>query len=154
MDMRPSAHQQELRDRAYELAAKRFAPRAAEYDREAAFPIEDYADLRTSGLLALGVPEQYGGLGADFETYCLVAEQLARGNASTALTYNMHANTMLMMGPLIKDLELPPEVLQSYREVLLEVHRSRRGGGRPDPHFYEYFTSEGTEAMPVYRLRR
>lgn len=51
-------------------------------------------------------------------------------------------------------LELPPEVLQSYREVLLEVHRSRRGGGRPDPHFYEYFTSEGREAMPVYRLRR
>ena len=113
MDMRPSFHQQVLRDRAYKLAVERFAPRAAEYDREASFPIEDYVDLRTSELLSLCVPEQYGGAGADFETYCPVAEQLARGNASTALTYNMHAIPMLMMGPLIKDLELPPEVRPS-----------------------------------------
>jgi alkylation response protein AidB-like acyl-CoA dehydrogenase len=38
--------------------------------------------------LGLCVPERYGGLGADYETYCLVAEQLAQGNASTALTFN------------------------------------------------------------------
>src|SRR3712207_5912867 len=93
MDMRPSPRQQALMDRAYKLAVERFAPRADRYDREASFPFEDYADLRDSGLLALCVPERYGGLGADFETYCLVAEQIARGNASTALTYNMHALT-------------------------------------------------------------
>src|SRR5262245_13228864 len=110
MDLRPSARQQELIDRAYALASERFAPRAARYDREASFPFEDYADLHASGLLALCVPEHYGGLGADFETYCLVSEQLARGNAATALTFNMHALTMLMMGHFIKDLELAPEV--------------------------------------------
>ena len=117
MDMRPSLRQQSLMDRAYKLAVERFAPRAAESDREAAFPIEDYADLHSSGLLALCVPEQYGGLGADFETYCLVSEQLARGNASTALTYNMHASTMLMMSEVIKDLEMPPDVRQRHQEL-------------------------------------
>jgi alkylation response protein AidB-like acyl-CoA dehydrogenase len=40
--------------------------------------------------------ERYGGLGADYETYCLVAEELAQGNASTAVTFNEHCLTMLM----------------------------------------------------------
>ena len=117
MDMRPSLRQQELVDRARQLAVERFAPRAAGYDREAAFPSEDYNDLRTSGLLGLCVPEQHGGLGANFETYCLVAEQLAQGNASTSLTYNMHSLTVLMMGHFLKDLELAPELRRKHEEL-------------------------------------
>jgi alkylation response protein AidB-like acyl-CoA dehydrogenase len=123
MDMRASPRQQELMDRAYKLAMQRFAPRAAKHDREASFPLDDYADLHASGLLALCVPEKYGGLGADFETYCLVAEQIARGNASTALTYNMHALTMLMMGHLIRDLNLPSEVRARHEELSAQRYR-------------------------------
>jgi alkylation response protein AidB-like acyl-CoA dehydrogenase len=123
MDMRPSSRQQELMERAYTLAMERFAPRAAKHDREASFPCEDYADLHASGLLALCVPEPYGGLGADFETYCLVAEQIARGNASTALTYNMHALTMMMMGSLIKDLDLPPDVRARHEQLSAQRYR-------------------------------
>ncbi len=117
MDMRPSPRQQELVNLAYKLAVERFAPRAAEYDREAAFPAEDYADLRKSGLLALCVPEEHGGLGAGFETYCLVAEQLARGNASTALTFNMHSLSMLMMAAPIWELGLSPEAYQRHQDL-------------------------------------
>jgi alkylation response protein AidB-like acyl-CoA dehydrogenase len=117
MDMQPSPRQREVMERAYKLAVERFAPRAVKHDREASFPMEDYADLHASGLLALCVPELYGGLGADFETYCLVAEQIARGNASTALTYNMHALTMLMMGPLMQGIELPPEVGERHKAL-------------------------------------
>ncbi|MCH8279763.1 MAG: acyl-CoA/acyl-ACP dehydrogenase [Chloroflexi bacterium] len=117
MDMRPSPRQQELVNIAYKLAVERFAPRAAKYDREAAFPAEDYADLRASGLLALCVPEEHGGLGAGFETYCLVAEQLARGNASTALTFNMHSLSMLMMAAPIRELGLSPEVYRRHQDL-------------------------------------
>ena len=123
MDMRPSLQQQALVEQAYKLAVERFAPRAAASDREAVFPTEDYADLHSSGLLALCVPEQYGGLGGGFETYCLVSEQLAQGNASTALTYNMHASTMLMMGEVVKDLEMPPEVRQRHEELSARRYR-------------------------------
>jgi alkylation response protein AidB-like acyl-CoA dehydrogenase len=113
-------------DRAGQLAVERFAPRAAQHDRDASFPFDDYADLRDAGLLALCVPERCGGGGADFETYCLVAEQIARGHASTALTYNMHSLTMLMMGHFTQDFDLPPAVrerhealsAQRYREVV------------------------------------
>ena len=126
MDLRPSPSQQALIDRTYTLAVERFAPRADRHDREASFPFDDYADLHAAGLLGLCVPERYGGLGADMETYCLVSEQIARGNAATALTYNMHALTMLMMGPFMADLQLPPAVQerheglseQRYREVI------------------------------------
>ncbi|MCH8298586.1 MAG: acyl-CoA/acyl-ACP dehydrogenase [Chloroflexi bacterium] len=123
MDLRPSARQQELMDLAYQLAVERFAPRAADLDRDAAFPAEDYQDLRSSGLLALCVPEEYGGRGADFETYCLVAEQLAQGNAATALTFNMHCLTMLMMGPLMDGLELPPEVRERHQDLSARRYR-------------------------------
>jgi alkylation response protein AidB-like acyl-CoA dehydrogenase len=123
MDMRPSHRQQELMARAHHLAVERFAPRAAQHDREASFPMADYHDLREAGLLALCIPERCGGLGADFETYCLVAEQLARGNASTALTYNMHALTLLMMGYFMQDVDLPSKVRQRHEELSAQRYR-------------------------------
>src|SRR5580704_16619687 len=98
MNLQPSSRQRELIDLVRRLARERFAQRADRHDRDASFPFDDYADMRAEGLLGLCVPERYGGLGADYETYCLVAEQLAQGNASTALTFNMHCLTMLMMG--------------------------------------------------------
>ena len=117
MDLRPSPRQQELIDRAYALASERFAPRAARHDREASFPFDDYADLRAAGFLGLCVPERYGGLGADYETYCLVAEQLAQGNGSTSLTFNMHCLTMLMMGVLADDMPLPPAARERHEKL-------------------------------------
>ena len=72
------------------------AARAERYDREASFPHENFADLRSAGFLALCIPEEHGGLGADFTTYALVSEELGRHCGSTALTFNMHTATMLL----------------------------------------------------------
>ncbi|HZT87091.1 MAG TPA: acyl-CoA dehydrogenase family protein [Stellaceae bacterium] len=126
MRVQPSSRQRELIALAGGLARERFAPRAERHDRDATFPFDDYADLRRAGLLGLCVPERYGGLGADFETYCLVAEQIAQGHASTALTFNMHCLTMLMMGPIADAMAMPPAVRErheqrraaKYREVI------------------------------------
>ena len=41
-----TARQRELVALAAELGSTRFAPRAAEHDREASFPVENYRDLR------------------------------------------------------------------------------------------------------------
>jgi len=117
MDLRPTARQADLMDRARALARERFAPRAERHDREASFPFDDYADLRAAGFLGLCVPERYGGLGADYETYCLVAEQLAQGNGSTSLTFNMHCLTMLMMGVLADDMPLPPAARERHEKL-------------------------------------
>ncbi len=121
MDLRPSARQQELMDRARELAMARFANRAAETDKHATFPFEDFDDLRDAGFLGLCVPEAFGGLGADFETYCLVSSEIAKGNGSTALCFNMHCLTMLMMGELSEPIEMSAE--QRMRHEALSTQK-------------------------------
>jgi alkylation response protein AidB-like acyl-CoA dehydrogenase len=117
MDLEPSPRQRELIAVARGLAQERFAPRADRHDREASFPFDDYADLRAEGFLSLCVPERYDGLGADYETYCLVAEQLAQGNASTALTFNMHCLSMLMMGPIADSMPMSPAVRERHEKL-------------------------------------
>ena len=117
MNLDPTPAQQELIALARSLAHERFAPRAERHDREASFPFDDYDDLAPSGLLGLCVPERYGGLGADYETYCLVAEQLAQGNASTALTFNMHCLTMLMMGPIADAMPMSPAARERHEKL-------------------------------------
>lgn len=67
-----------------------FAPRAAKYDREGSFPVENFDDLKKAGLLGIMIPVEHGGMGADFLTYTKALEQLAIGDASTGLTFNMH----------------------------------------------------------------
>ncbi len=70
--------------------AEKFRERSARYDREGSFPVENFADIKQAGLLGITVPREFGGLGADFLTYTMALEQLARGDGSTALTFNMH----------------------------------------------------------------
>jgi alkylation response protein AidB-like acyl-CoA dehydrogenase len=67
-----------------------FKMRAARYDREGSFPVENFDELKQAGLLGIMVPESKGGLGANFLTYSRALEQLAMGDAATALTFNMH----------------------------------------------------------------
>ena len=82
--------------------------RAFTVDREAVFPFENWADLREAGFLGLCVPAEHGGMGADFVGYALVAEELARHCAATALTFNMHVATTLLAGQIADDLTLEP----------------------------------------------
>ncbi|MCZ6605600.1 MAG: acyl-CoA/acyl-ACP dehydrogenase [Alphaproteobacteria bacterium] len=67
-----------------------FAARAAGFDETNRFPSENYDDLRSAGLLALTVPKEYGGIGADPVAYVAVLVEISKGCASTGLTFNMH----------------------------------------------------------------
>lgn len=89
---------EELIEVARWLGDNRFQQRADAYDREARFPTENYEDLFKAGFLALTIPKDDGGLGADFETYCRVSAELGRWCGATALTLNMHAQTMFWTG--------------------------------------------------------
>ncbi len=84
-----------------------FRERAVDYDRQARFPTENWNDLATAGLLGVCIPTEHGGLGGDFIAYGLVAEELGRHCATTALTFNMHVATTLLVGQIADDLELP-----------------------------------------------
>ena len=58
-----------------QLAAE-FAPRAAEHDRDNTFPFENFDRLRETGYLALTVPEEFGGGGANPLEFALAQERL------------------------------------------------------------------------------
>jgi alkylation response protein AidB-like acyl-CoA dehydrogenase len=104
-----TAKQKQLVELAASLGRDKFAARAARYDSEASFPFENYADLRAAGLLALCVPEHYGGIGADFFTYCVVAAEIGRHCGATALTFNMHVCSCLWTGALADELDMTLE---------------------------------------------
>jgi len=84
-----TAEQQALVTLAQRLAT-RCAARAAQHDRDASFPFDDFADLRREGYLTLAIPAELGGRGISIYDFCLVQEQLARGAGPTALAANMH----------------------------------------------------------------
>lgn len=111
--------QTELCERARELAASRFAPRAAALDREARFPTENFRDLHEHGLLGICVPGEHGGLGADYFSYCLAAAEIGRFCGATALTFNMHVSSCLWTGALADDLPMD--------EAHRQAHETRRG---------------------------
>jgi alkylation response protein AidB-like acyl-CoA dehydrogenase len=73
-----------------ETLADEFRARAAELDRSAAFPTENYRRMRESGYLRAAVPAEFGGLGAGLSAMSRAQQALARGCASTALAVNMH----------------------------------------------------------------
>ena len=64
--------------------------RAAQHDRDASFPFENFAELHRAGYLALTLPAAVGGRGISIYEFCLVQEQLAQGCGATALAANMH----------------------------------------------------------------
>ena len=125
--------QRELVGRMAELGPA-FERRAAQYDREASFPYENFADLRDAGFYGLCVPTRHGGLGADFVTYALVAEELGRHCGATALTFNMHTATCLLAGPVADELGLAGDdlaLLDARRKLLFDGVID--GGHAPQP---------------------
>src|SRR5438067_3054885 len=95
-----------LIDRARCFGARVLAPRAAQHDRDATFPIENFRDMHPEGLLRICVPKEHGGLGASFRTYCLAAAELGRYCGATALSWNMHVCSTLWSGALADDLPM------------------------------------------------
>lgn len=87
-----SDEQKAIRQTVREFAVERVAPRAEEMDREEAFPYDLVKEMAELGLMGLPFPEQYGGAGADTVSYALAVMELARVDASTAITMAAHVS--------------------------------------------------------------
>src|SRR3989454_12394718 len=86
MDFDLTAEQQEFRRTVREFAEEVIAPRAEEMDRLQELPLDIVKQMGTMGLFGLPFPEEYGGQGADFLTFCIAVEELARVDSSMAIT--------------------------------------------------------------------
>lgn len=91
--------QQRWRDLARDFAQSAIRPRAEQLDRDQQFPYDLIAELARLGLMGLTVPEEYGGSGGDFISYCLAIEELSRADVSVGIT--MEAHVSLGCAPLV-----------------------------------------------------
>ncbi|RJP59852.1 MAG: acyl-CoA dehydrogenase [Deltaproteobacteria bacterium] len=71
-----------IRDVTRRMALEKIAPRAAEIDETDEFPWDIVELYKQNGTLKLVLPDEYGGVGADTTTLCLVMEEIARVSAS------------------------------------------------------------------------
>jgi len=78
--------QRAFRDVMRSFVDEQVAPYAAQHDRDQTFPQESFDASVKMELPALQMPEAYGGVGADMVTQAIMAEELARGCASTSVT--------------------------------------------------------------------
>ncbi|HKV02512.1 MAG TPA: acyl-CoA dehydrogenase family protein [Ktedonobacteraceae bacterium] len=113
MDFSLNEEQSAIRETCREFAEQEIKPLAEEMDRTGAFPYELIRKMGELGLLGLPFPEEYGGAGADFLSYCLAMEEISRGDVSVGIT--MEAHTSLGASPFFlygskeqKERYLPP----------------------------------------------
>ncbi len=89
--IRFSAEQEEFRKAVARFVDAEVVPVADAIDERGEFPRALFARLGALGYLGLRYPAAYGGADADTVTYCLFAEELARGSLSLAAAAAMQS---------------------------------------------------------------
>lgn len=90
--LRDTGTQAEIRRTVREFAAAEILPFAAEWDEEERFPEEVVRKLGELGFLGPIFPEEYGGAGFGYADYAVLVEELARADASVAITVAAHVS--------------------------------------------------------------
>jgi alkylation response protein AidB-like acyl-CoA dehydrogenase len=101
VQLSPNELQRAVRDTARRFARDRIAPVAAENDRLRRFPADLVRGLGELGLLAVNVPEAYGGSGAGAVAYALALMEVAAADCATSVTMavtNMVGETIARFG--------------------------------------------------------
>jgi alkylation response protein AidB-like acyl-CoA dehydrogenase len=82
MDLSLSEEQAAVRRLAAEFVDREITPYARDWDRAERVDLGVVKRLGALGFLGLTVPEEYGGSGGDHLSYCLVLEELGRGDSA------------------------------------------------------------------------
>ena len=81
-----------LRESVRDFARDRIAPRAAQIDRDNAFPRDLWPEMGRLGLHGITVEEEFGGSGLGYLHHCVAMEEISRASASVGLSYGAHSN--------------------------------------------------------------
>ncbi|MEV0959915.1 acyl-CoA dehydrogenase family protein [Streptomyces sp. NPDC049951] len=82
MNLELSEEQDAVRQLAEDFVAREITPHVVEWDRAESVDKAIVEKLGALGFLGLTIPEEYGGSGGDHLAYCLVTEELGRGDSS------------------------------------------------------------------------
>lgn len=88
-----------VRDMVRQFARDEVAPVAAKFDADATFPWENVKKMGELGLLGVPWTEQLGGSGLDLTSYIIALHEMAKVDASHAITISAH--TTLGTSPIV-----------------------------------------------------
>jgi hypothetical protein len=102
MDLTLTDEQTALRELARDFIDAAVVPHAAAWDRAEAVDRSIVGKLAKVGFLGMTVPEEYGGSGGDHLAYCLMMEELGRGDTAVrgivSVTLGLVGKTILSFG--------------------------------------------------------
>ncbi len=84
--------QQMMRNMVRSFAQKEIAPVAAHHDETHEFPLENIRKMGQNGLMGIPIPEEYGGAGADFLSYIIAIEEIAKADAAHGVILAVHTS--------------------------------------------------------------
>ncbi|AKS32107.1 acyl-CoA dehydrogenase family protein [Mycolicibacterium goodii] len=91
MDFALSAEQNAYRKMLRDFVQREIAPVARDWEHAGRYPTEIVDQMKAMGLFGLLVPEEYGGADADFVSFALTFEEIARGWMGVAGTLGSHS---------------------------------------------------------------
>jgi alkylation response protein AidB-like acyl-CoA dehydrogenase len=102
MDLALSDEQAALRELARDFVDREVVPHVREWDRAERVDRSIVGKLGEVGFLGLTVPEEYGGSGGDHLSYCLMMEEIGRGDSAirgiVSVSLGLVGKTILSFG--------------------------------------------------------
>ncbi|MHB1627738.1 MAG: acyl-CoA dehydrogenase [Bacilli bacterium] len=96
MDLRLSAEQEAMRKLVRDFAQRVIAPQAQTIDDRDEFPRGIVRQMGELGLLGLPIPEEFGGVGADYVSYMLAIEEISYASAALGVILAVHTSVGTM----------------------------------------------------------
>jgi acyl-CoA dehydrogenase len=130
MDFGLTEQQIALKKKAREFAIREVLPVARKYDESEQFPLEVIKKAWEEGLLNLGIPTKYGGLGFGLLESCLVVEEMSSacpGIATSIFDNNLGAEPIVIGGNEEQKQRILGELVNKFKLIAFATSEPTMG---------------------------